>query len=855
MEPLSVVLGFGAGLAALHGFQRLREHEKEPIGLADRLGWAFMVEDGVILQKDGSFLSGWQYRGPDLSAATPHEMDLLSQRINDALLPYTDAWMFHVDAIRREARGYARLGAFPDPATRWIDAERRAAYESGKEHYETEYFFTATYLPPPELYSRLGAFFVQGGDRRRVDWFRVLSGYREQLEELAKRLSGHLRMERLGSDALLTHLGTCLSGAHHSVRTPSDGSYLNHVLAGGDLLGGFEPRVGSLGYRDRRIMPIAVHGFPLEAHAGVLDALNGLPFAYRWSNRIIPISPNRAGRIIAQQRRFWTLKRRGALGLLANHRRERAEEDPHLDLDANRMVFDAREAAAKNASGAVRFCYYTPTILVMEEDPTRGARIADEIIKVLQDRGFNAAVETVNAPEAYLGSLPGHGHPNLRKPLLSTRNIADLLPITAVWPGLAHNPSPKFAAGSPALLWAATEGSTPFRVNLHHSDVAHTLVLGPTGTGKSLLLNLLAAQFRRYPGAQTFIFDVDLSAMLLATVSGARHYNLAAGQTDSIRLQPLARIDDPSERSWAAEWLEVLFSQQGVRLTPPLREKVSRALALVAQNPPRHRTLTALLVQLQDETLSSALRPYTVDGNLGYLLDAGETDVGDAAHEVFELRHLMDLSDRVLIPTLLYLFHHVERKLDERRPTLMIVDEAWIALGNSLFGRRISDWLLTWRKKNGAVVLGTQSLSQLEGLPNRSIIFESCPTRILLPNAEALTDEVAKLYRGIGLNETEIRTIATAIPKRHYYFKSPRGSRLFELGLGPVALGFLAAAEGESMEEATRRAEAMIAEHGSNWIQVWLREQGLGACTEPLHPSDVGGIHAHHTPLALAAAG
>ena len=263
---------------------------------------------------------------------------------------------------------------------------------------------------------------------------------------------------------------------------------------------------------------------------------------------------------------------------------------------------------------------------------------------------------------------------------------------------------------------------------------------------------------------------------------------------------------------------------------------MSRALALVAQNPPRHRTLTALLVQLQDETLSSALRPYTVDGNLGYLLDAGETDIGDAAHEVFELRHLMDLSDRVLIPTLLYLFHHVERKLDERRPTLMIVDEAWIALGNSLFGRRISDWLLTWRKKNGAVVLGTQSLSQLEGLPNRSIIFESCPTRILLPNPEALTDEVAKLYRGIGLNETEIRTIATATPKRHYYFKSPRGSRLFEMGLGPVALGFLAAAEGRTMEATARRAEALIAEHGPDWTRFWLREQGLDAFTSSSTP-------------------
>src|SRR5690606_26686047 len=145
-------------------------------------------------------------------------------------------------------------------------------------------------------------------------------------------------------------------------RTPPDAPYLNHALAGGDLLGGFEPRMGRPGQRAGRIVPIAGPRVPLGAHAGVRDSLSGLPVAYRWSNRIIPLAPQRAGRIIARQRRFWMLKRRGALGLLASHRRGRAEEDPHLDLDANRKVFDAREAAAENASGAVRFCYYTPTI-------------------------------------------------------------------------------------------------------------------------------------------------------------------------------------------------------------------------------------------------------------------------------------------------------------------------------------------------------------------------------------------------------------------------------------------------------------------------------------------------------------
>src|SRR5438477_7997377 len=187
----------------------------------------------------------------------------------------------------------------------------------------------------------------------------------------------------------------------------------------------------------------------------------------------------------------------------------------------------------------------------MDPDPARADLVAGEILKVLNDAGFPGRIKTVNALEPYLGSLPGHGYPNLRRPLLSTRNIADLLPVTSVWPGPATTPAPFFPPQSPPLCWAATDGSTPFRVNLHDSDVGHTLVLGKTGSGKSVLLALLAAQFRRYSGAQVFAFDVGYSMWTLASAAGALHHDLAAGRPDALKLQPLAAIDEPTERAWA----------------------------------------------------------------------------------------------------------------------------------------------------------------------------------------------------------------------------------------------------------------------------------------------------------------
>ena len=828
MDLPSIALGVATGAAAAHSLAHLREHRTEPGGVADLLNWGFMVDDGVILQKDGSLVGGWTYHGPDLSAATATEMDTLSRHLNDALLPLGDDWMLHVDAIRRPAIAYAP-SRFPDPVTQIIDDERRAAYETqASRQYETEYMLVATHLPPPDAYSRVSAFFVQGGATSRIDWVQVLDTFAVALHTIENRLSGRLKLERMASDRLLTHLHECLTGRDHPVRTPLHGSYLNAILADQELVGGFEPRMGQMAIR-----AIAVQGYPHESQAGTLDFLNTLPFAFRWSNRVITLGTQEAAKHIRRHQLQWFKKRKGAGAWVqdmvggAKGSAPKADDELWVDQDARGMAKDASDAASENASGFVRFCFYTQVIVVSYPDPDRASFIAGEILKALNDAGFTGRIETVNALEAFLGSLPGHGYPNLRRPLISTRNVADLLPVTSVWPGLAHNPSPFFPPKSPPLLWAATAGATPFRVNLHDSDVGHTLVLGRTGSGKSVLLAMIAAQFRRYPHAQVFVFDVGYSIRTLALAAGATHYDLAAGRPDALRFQPLARIDEPAERAWAAEWLETVLALQGVQMTPPLRVRLNRALELVAGNAPPHRTLTELTVQLQHETLTAALRPYTVSGNYGQLLDAARDDLVDGRFQVFEMKHLLAIDDRIALPVLLYLFRRVEQRLDGS-PTLIEIDEAWMALMHSLFGARVNQWLLTLRKQNAAVVLATQSPSQLAQLPNRHTLVDSCPTRIYLPNADATTTGQAPLYRDLGLNDREIAIIAGATAKRHYYLKSPRGSRLFELGLGPAALAFLTSAPGLSMEETWRRIDELVGLHGSDWPAAWLDERGLG---------------------------
>ena len=172
---------------------------------------------------------------------------------------------------------------------------------------------------------------------------------------------------------------------------------------------------------------------------------------------------------------------------------------------------------------------------------------------MIQGRDFTCMPEGVNALEAWLGSIPGHAYANVRQPPVSTLNLAHMIPLSAVWAGPASDEH--FQA--PPLLFGKTEGSTPFRLSLHVGDVGHTLIVGPTGAGKSVLLSLMAMQFRRYRNSQIFAFDFGGSIRTSALAMGGDWHDLggslSAGSEHSVSLQPLARIDDqpsaPGRRS------------------------------------------------------------------------------------------------------------------------------------------------------------------------------------------------------------------------------------------------------------------------------------------------------------------
>ncbi len=798
------------------------EHREKPRGLADLLLPHALVDDGILLQQDGSLLAGWSFRGPDMMSASPAEMDALSARLNGAIR-LGSGWMVQCDAIRSRAPGYPEQGAFPDPITRLIDDERRQQFMQEGAHFESEYFLTLTYLPPVEAEERVKGWLFEGRNghahsqvadqtlerfRSRLDVFENIFGHLFQIERLGPTTAIDDFGATHGYDSLLRYLRRCIGGEDHAFALPEIPCYLNDVLACEDFHGGIEPRLSR-----KHISIIAIDGFPKMSSPGILRELDALPTEYRWNTRAVLIDPAEARAMLDMHRKKWRSKIRGWKDQIFK------THTGAIDLHAQEMAADAETAMGVAAAGDVQFAQYSANIICLDEDRARLYESARLVMKTIQNLGFSCRVETVNAVEAWRGSLPGDGYSNIRRVLLHTLNLADMLPITSVWAGLRENPSGLMPKHSPPLLFAATSGATPFRVNLHVSDLGHTLVVGPSGAGKSTALGLIAAQWFRYSRAQVFVFDRGYSVWMLTRAAGGEFYDLAGPKTD-LAFCPLKGIDGDAELQWAVGWIEVLCELNGLKFGPRHRNAVSEAVSRLRFSPTR--TLTELSAEIQDTEIRDALQHFTVMGPMGQLLDADHDMLGAGRFLSFETENLMQLDDKAVIPVLLYLFRRIEQRLDGS-PTLVILDEAWSYIRHELFRNRLRDWLKTMRRKNAAVIMATQQISDIANSDIADVVLENCPTKVLLPNAEAKNPGSRDFYQRVGLNERELEILQVSIPKQHYYILSPLGRRLVDLGVGKVALSWV----GVNGREDRQTVESVMEQFPDTWRGEWLRLKGL----------------------------
>ena len=803
----------------------LQEYRTKSASLADFLPWVALVGPGVVLNKDGSFQRTARFRGPDLDSATPAELVAVTYRLNNALRRLGSGWAVFVEAQRSAAQAYPQ-SRFPDPVSALVDRERREQFREEGAHFESGYYLTLLWMPPPEEAARAEGWLYEGKASTGVDPKELVKSFADRTDRVLHLVEGFMpEAAWLDDAATLTYLHSTVSTKTQRVRVPETPVYLDALLADEPLTGGLEPMLGA-----HHLRTLTITGFPTATFPGLLDELNRQAFPYRWSTRAIMLDKTDATKLLSKIRRQWFAKRKSVAAILKEVMTN--EHSVLMDSDASNKAADADMALQELGADHAGIAYVTATVTVWDRDPALAAEKLRLVEKVIQGRDFTCTIEGMNALEAWLGSLPGHVYANVRQPPISTLNLAHLIPLSAVWAGAERDEH----FGDAPLLYGKTEGSTPFRLSLHVGDVGHSLIVGPTGAGKSVLLALMALQFRRYKGSQIFAFDFGGSIRAAALGMGGDWQDLGGalhaeeGDGAAVALQPLARIDNAGERAWAAEWLAAMLAGEGMVIDPAAKEHLWSALTSLASAPPAERTLTGLAVLLQSQELKQALAPYLIGGPWGRLLDAEQERLGEASVQAFETEGLIGASSAAAV--LAYLFHRIEGRLDGS-PTMIIIDEGWLVLDSPAFAAQLREWLKTLRKKNASVIFATQSLADIETSAIAPAIIESCPTRIFLPNERAAEPQIARVYERFGLNDRQIEILSRATPKRDYYCQSRRGNRLFELGLGDVALAFSAAS---SKTDQIRIAELVAAHGREGFAAAWLQNRSLGWAAELLPP-------------------
>lgn len=750
---------------------------------SELLNWFGLVGDGLVLCKDHSFLVGWELSGADQESLGQDEQAVVAARFNQAMRAFSDGDTVWIELTRRELRGYhASPEDYENYPLKLIDIERKTSFAELGGHFGNTITMIVQFTVPDHDVRPLpgqkitAAMITAAEDRAREIESRLSVVYAPRRLRAAEREVSDFG-ERERTDELVGRLASSVRGRFQSVSVPKIPVYLD-VMLRPDWS---HPKVRELPLVcDRPTAVIGIDGVKAELHVGVLSELERIPQEFAWTTRFKPMSRETALHKIGETRDLWNMKVRPFVNQLVS------KTSGAINEFALEMAADANTALSEVDAGDVRFGSFTATVTIFgrDEETEEDVRVsARRIVERLQEVGFDARVEGMNALEAFIGSLPGHPDANVRRPIVHTLNLAHLVPLSSVWSGSPTCPHPRFPARSPALLRAATITGEPYYFNLHSGDVGHGLLFGPTGAGKSVLLSLIVAGFLRYPRAQVFVFDKGNSMLGFTKIVGGVHMDLGGGETPIAPLSDLRRLG----LEYGTEWLLDFARLHDVEITTALRREVGAALKSHQESGCTSLEEYAQLVQSND--LRSAIEPYIKGAQTG-LLDGTADPFAFSDMNVFETGALGDSDKPSRVLTLDYVFRQIDSRLGDR-PSLIIIDEAWSFLKDPIFARKIESWLRELRRRNTGVLMATQNLNDVSGSSAFEVLKNNVPTRIFLPNAAAESHELRGAYEGIGLTERQISIIANMTPKQDYYVVQPEGVRIVNFAMGPVTLQLL----------------------------------------------------------------
>jgi type IV secretion/conjugal transfer VirB4 family ATPase len=517
-----------------------------------------------------------------------------------------------------------------------------------------------------------------------------------------------------------------------------------------------------------------------ETRPLVLDRLLKIESNFYVVTEWTPLSMAKARKEVDKRRRHFNMSKSGFVSQMGS--------DPAKTNQRDVLIDESKQADVENLGECLRVLGdgqmlgdFSLTVVLYSTDLQTIQQEIGEFAGVFTNADGALFTETYNQLNAFFATVPGNYAQNLRKMYLLNSNYADLSFLFTIHPGEKTNAHLR----SEYLAVLETDNATPYYLNLHNGEVAHTLILGMTGSGKSFLCNFLLTNAQKYR-PQTYIFDIGGSFQSLTEIFGGTYLNVGQESRD-FTINPFSLPETKENLQFLFSFFRVLIEGNDKRYKLDFKEerKLWEAIERMYVVAPEQRTVSTFSEIIGE--LKERLHRWTKEGQYGFLFDNVEDTLSFSKFQTFNFAGWGDAPE-VLEPLLFYVLHRASNEIADPAKLAtfktFLLDEAWLFIKNETIRNYVVQAQKTWRKHNAAMILATQSIKELEDSGMLAIVAESCPTKIFLANPEMNR----QVYReAFHLNDTEIDIIADLIPPGEMLIRKAQSSKKVRLNVDSVS--------------------------------------------------------------------